>query len=127
MPTYTFKCPKCKRNKEVVRPMSECDSLVFCYQCEVECNRDFQSDLFHTASDTYAKPIISDSLAVGIDQIAEHRKQFPDIQMTNQGQPIFDKYSTHEAYLEKTNFVKHPGKIRRKGKKIATVLPSPSN
>jgi hypothetical protein len=85
------------------------------------CNRDFQSDVFHTASDSYAKPIVSDSLAVSIDQIAEHRRQFPDIKMTDQGQPVFDKYSTHEAYLEKTNFKKDPAKIRRRVKKIATV------
>ncbi len=122
MPMYTFKCPKCKRAKVVTRPMSECDATVFCYSCQMECNRDFKSDLFHTAADTYDKPIISDALAVAPDQIAEHRALFPEIQMTNEGQPVFDKYSTHEAYLEKTGHVKHPGKIRsRVEKKIATV------
>lgn len=118
MPVYTFQCPECKRLKEVTRPMSESDSPVFCYQCDMVCERNFKADLFSTPKDTYSKPIISDSLAVSIDQIAEHRKQFPDIRMTDQGQPIFDKYSTHEAYLEKTNFKKDPAKIRKRVKKI---------
>jgi hypothetical protein len=86
------------------------------------CARDFGADLFHTASDRYDKPIISDSLAIGMDQIAEHKAQFPDIDVTNQGQLVFDKYSTHEAYLEKTGHIKHPGKIRRRvAKKVATA------
>jgi hypothetical protein len=81
--------------------------------------RDFQADLFHTASDRYDKPIISDSLAIGMDQIAEHKAQYPEIEVTPQGQLVFDKYSTHQAYLTKTNHIKHPGKSRRRTKKVA--------
>jgi hypothetical protein len=83
--------------------------------------RDMQADLFHAASDRYDKPIISDSLAIGMDQIAEHKAQFPDIGVTNEGQLVFDKYSTHQAYLKKTGHIKHPGKIRRSAKKVATA------
>jgi hypothetical protein len=83
--------------------------------------RDYQTDLFHTASDRYDKPIISDSLAVGLDQIADHKRQYPDIDVTDQGQLVFDKFSTHEKYLIDTKHIKHPGKSRRRTKKVATA------
>jgi hypothetical protein len=83
--------------------------------------RDFKADLFSTPKDTYSKPIISDSMAVPPEQIAEHLATFPDIKMTNAGQPIFDNYAKHDAYLEKTGFVKQPGKTRKRVKKLTTV------
>jgi hypothetical protein len=67
----------------------------------------------------YARPIISDSLAVSPDQIPEHRKMFPDIEVTAEGQPVFDNFTDHEAYLKKCNIQKLPQKIRRKGKRTA--------
>ncbi len=125
MPMYSYKCPECGHAKEIMRPMAECDLGVPCdgeHACKQSLmERDFRADLFHTASDTYTKPIISDSLAISMDQIAEHKARFPDIEITNQGQLVFDKYSKHEAYLKKTGHVKHPGKTRRRVKKIATV------
>ena len=126
MPMYTYVCPDCNQAKEVIMTMAEVDTMAVLCKCRgvgkaTVMSRDFKADLFHTPKDTYSKPIVSNSLAVAPDQIAEHRKQFPDIQMTKEGQPVFDKYSTHEAYLEKTNFKKDPAKIRRRVKKTTTV------
>jgi hypothetical protein len=85
-------------------------------------SRNFQADIPHAASDRYDKPIISDSLAIGMDQIAEHKAQFPDIEVTNEGQLVFDKYSTHEAYLVETGHLKHPGKkVNNSGKTVTTM------
>jgi hypothetical protein len=97
-----------------------CDGEHACKQSLMQ--RDFQADIPHVASDRYDKPIISDSLAIGMDQIAEHKTQFPDIEVTNEGQLVFDKYSTHQAYLTKTGHIKHPGKLRKRvEKKVATA------
>lgn len=125
MPMYTFKCPECGYSKEVFRPMEESDLCVPCdgeYACKQSLmQRDFAADLFHTAGDTYRTPIISDSLAVSVDQIDEHKKLFPDVEITKEGQPVFRSYKQHETYLEKTGFVKQPQKKRRQGaKKITT-------
>jgi hypothetical protein len=102
--------------------MAESDTIENCDECQELLNRDFQAGIPHAASDRYDKPIISNSLAIGMDQIAEHKAQFPDIEVTNEGQLVFDKYSTHEAYLEKTGHIKHPGKrINNSGKTVTTM------
>jgi hypothetical protein len=84
--------------------------------------RDFQADLPHAAADTYDKPIISDAMAIPPEQIAEHKATFPDIKITDQGQPIFDNYAKHQDYLDKTGFVKQPGKqVNNSGKTVITM------
>ena len=85
-------------------------------------NRDFKTDLPHAASDRYDKPIVSSSMAINPEQIAEHKATFPDIAVTPEGCPVLDNYSQHEAYLEKTGFVKHPGKrVNNSGKRVTKL------
>ena len=110
MPMYSFKCPVCGRKKTVTRPMSESDVPVLCACRRTFMDRDFKADLPHAASDRYDNPIVSSSMAINPEQIAEHKATFPDIEVTPEGCPVFDNYSQHEAYLKKTGFVKHPGK-----------------
>jgi len=66
----------------------------------------------------YSKPIHSDSLAINPDQIAEHRKLFPDIKVDPEGRPIFDNYRKHDDYLNKCGFVKQTQRIKPKGRRI---------
>lgn len=120
MPMYTYKCYHCTISKEVIRPMSESDDIVQCDECSRVIFRDFAADLFHTAGDTYDRPIISDSLAVSVDQIEEHKKAFPDVEITKEGQPVLRSYAQHEAYLKKVGFVKQPQKKKRICKKVTT-------
>ena len=121
MPMYSYKCPECGHRQVETKPMSKSDMAENCVNCCEITTRDFSADLFHTASDRYDKPIISDSLAISMDQIAEHKAQFPDIDVTPQGQLVFDKFSKHEKYLKDTGHVKHPGTSRRRTKKVATA------
>lgn len=125
MPMYTYKCPECGYSKEIMRPMEESD---LCVPCDGErackqslMQRDFAADLFHTSSDSYSKPLVSDSLAVSVDQIDEHKQAFPDVDITKEGQPVFRSYKQHDAYLEKTGFIKSPQKKKRREKKITTI------
>lgn len=73
---------------------------------------------FRTPGDSYSKPIVSDSLAISPDQIAEHGKHFPDVGLTSEGQPIFENYKQHDNYLRKTGFIKNRQKLKPKGKRI---------
>lgn len=120
MPMYTYLCPDCIHEEEVLKPMSEFDRVEQCSNCGAVMNRNFQADLPHTAADRYDTPIISDSMAISVEQTAEHKRLFPDIKLTNQGQPIFDRYSQHEAYLKKCNYAKGTKKQRVKGTAIPT-------
>jgi hypothetical protein len=89
--------------------------------CGAVMNRDFKAEgiLVGSGRRSYHKPIVSDSMAVSMDQIAEHKRLFPDVQITSEGQPVFDNFADHEKYMKKCNIVKNPQKKRRRGKRIA--------
>lgn len=120
MPMYTHLCPNCITEDEVVKPMSEYDRVEHCSNCGSVTNRDFQADLPNTPADRYATTIVSDAMAINPEQIPEHKRLFPDIKLTKEGQPIFEKYSHHEAYLKKCNYVKGTKKQRVRSKAILT-------
>jgi hypothetical protein len=82
--------------------------------------RDFGFEKVHASSDSYQRSIISDSLAMHPDQIPEHNRMFPDVKVHKDGRPEFTNYKQHQTYLEKTGFVKMPGKKRR-GKRIKSA------
>ena len=58
---------------------------------------------------------ISDSLAVHPDQIPEHRKKFPNVDILPDGRPRFTSPKQQERYAEKCGFYKK----KLKGKRIA--------
>ncbi len=116
MPRYDFKCEYCGVQIEVVRPMSEGDQPWKC-TCGKQMKRLFTAPKIGGCTEYY-KPLVSDSLAVNPEQIPEHKRHFPDVEITPAGQPVFTNYKQHNNYLKKTGFVKHPQKIKNKGKKI---------
>jgi hypothetical protein len=101
-----------------MKAMKDFDRTETCELCGTVTDRNFQADLPHTASDSYDKPIVSDAMAMHPEQIAEHNKLFPDIKVTKEGQPVFEKYSQHEAYLKATNYVKGRQTPKRRGKAV---------
>jgi hypothetical protein len=63
---------------------------------------------------TYNKKVVSESLAINVSQIAEHKRLFPNVELTVKDGcacPTFHDYKTHDEYLRKTGFVKHPQKL----------------
>lgn len=116
MPRYCFVC-ECGRKIEVVRPMKDAEKPWRCL-CGEKMQRDFGAEGVFAGGKDYNRPIHSDSLAVSPRQRAEHERTFPEIKLDSQCRPVFDKFSSHEAYLKQTGFVKHPGKQKRKGKRI---------
>lgn len=119
MPVYTFVCRKCGKSVELVRQMKEADNPVIC-SCDPygQMERDYQADLPNVSGGDYHRPIVSDSLAVSPEQIAEHKQLFPDIQVTPEGQPVFDNFKQHDDYLKATGFRKKRQKLKSKGVKI---------
>ena len=62
----------------------------------------------------------SDSLAIHPDDIPAHRKLFPGIEVTSQGQPKFTSPKQQAAYaLKSAGCYKKPQKRKRHGRRIA--------
>lgn len=115
MPRYDFAC-NCGHKQFVLWPMSRSKELLKCSQCGKQMHRKY---CFNTPKDSYSRPIVSDSLAISPDQISEHRKHFPDVEVLPDGRPVFDNFAKHEAYLKKTGFRKQQQKLKPKGERIA--------
>jgi len=118
MPTYTFYCYKCRKHKEVFRPMGEAREPEFC-NCGQEMVRDFRRDLVNVGDKDYARPIHSDSLAIMPSQVAEHKRDHPDIKLDSECRPVFTSYRQHNKYLDKCGFEKQRQRIRKRTKKLA--------
>ena len=122
MPSYTFVCPVCEGTDERVRPMKDVGKICKCKVCGSHMKRDVAADMpFVSGGRQYGRAIHSDSLAITPDQVAAHKKQFPNIRIDSECRPVFEDYKSHDDYLKKCNFKKEPQKIRhRKTKKIPT-------
>lgn len=120
MPNYCFICSKCYGRKELVLAMKDTDKLQTC-DCGYLMRRDFHAERVSDGDREYRRPIHSDALAIMPHQVAEHKKQFPNIRLDSECRPVFDSYRAHDAYLKKCGVVKHRQKTRRRGKKIATA------
>lgn len=76
--------------------------------------RDYASERANIGDREYRSPIVSDSLAVSPAQITEHKRHFPDIEMTPEGQLVFRSYRQHDDYLKKIGATKNRQKIRKR-------------
>jgi len=121
MPQYCYICPKCNIPVSFIKPMAEANKNEWCPRCGFILRRDFKNEgvLVGAGRRSYHKPIVSDSMAVAPNQVAEHRKLFPDVKMLDDGRPVFDNFSDHEAYMKKCNVEKVPQKTKKRGKRIA--------
>ena len=121
MPMYSYKCSGCGHKQIISKPMSESSVKEECDNCQEITMRDFSADAFHTSKGQYDRPIVSDAMAVNTDQIAEHKKLFPDVRITSEGQPIMENYAQHKNYLDKTGQIKHPAKTRGKSRVVSSI------
>ena len=107
---WTFVCGICNRVLEADEPPG-LDNTRCCdkYMQRVYPNH----KQFHIVGAAYMRTKYSDSLAVSMSQIAEHREKFPGIEIDSQGRPGFDNVKQQDMYLEVSGMVKHPQKIRK--------------
>ena len=119
MPFYCFTCPVCGRERTLLREIKHRNDDALCTECGVIMHRDICAENPHAQSrgSCYSKEIHSDSLAISPSQVEEHKRKFPNIKIDLECRPVFDNYPDHDAYLEKTGFVKMPGKKKRKSRK----------
>lgn len=111
MPLYSYKCEGCGITKEIFQQgMDPGIHMPICEPCGRGMRRDFAADAPNIGGKDYVKPIVSDSLAMNPSQIAEHRQLFPNIEVTREGQPIFDNAKTHNDYLEARGLYKETSK-----------------
>lgn len=109
MPVHRFVCDMCN----AVVEDTDTQKTHYC----PECHKPMRWDLnFNAQSSSYEH--VSDSLAIHPEQIPEHRKLFPDIEVLPDGRPRFTSAKRQEKYANRCGFDKKPQKIRKKGKRI---------
>ena len=62
---------------------------------------------------------VSDSLAFHPDDIPDHRRMFPGIEVTPDGRPMFTSPKQQERYANACGFDKKSQRIRQRGRRIA--------
>ncbi len=99
--------------------MADSDKIMLCSKCEeTVMGRDWSAERpMARRTEDYDHPIHSDSLAMNPNQVAEHRRMFPDIKIDPECRPVFDNYAAHDKYLEACGLVKNPQKIRTRKRK----------
>lgn len=87
MPIYVFQCQKCGTITEEFRPVKERKKWgPPC--CGGRMKRDLGLEGCNTDCNEWFHPILSDRMGVNPDQVAQHRKMFPNIPMNDGGQVV---------------------------------------
>lgn len=115
LPFYCFVCDSCGKKLTALRTMKHRNDVASC-ECGESMHRDLPAEAPHAQSRgrDYSKPIHSNSLAISPSQVAEHKRLFPNVKLDSECRPVFDNYTDHNKYLEKTGFVKMPTKRKRR-------------
>ena len=103
MPRYCFECPICHGRKEVTRSMKDSNLSEIC-SCGVPMDRDYVAEHSAVRGD-YNDPIESISMAFNTQDLAEHRRRHPGIELKvdmpgHTAYPIFRSLSQKRAYLK---------------------------
>lgn len=88
------------------------------HRCKNGCG-DMRWDLGGNVSGGGDYEHISESLGIHPDQIPEHRKLFPNIDIIPDGRLRFTSVKQQERYAHRCDFDKKRQKIKPKGKRIA--------
>jgi hypothetical protein len=56
------------------------------------------------------------------DQIPEHKKRFPNIEVTPDGCPVFNNVKEHKDYLKAIGWEKEPQRRGKRSMKAAVVV-----
>jgi len=113
---WTFVCEQCRRVLEKdMSPFDDNMNRVYSTEC---CDKYMQRVFpnhkqFHILGAPYIRTKYSDSLAVSISQIEEHKKMHPDVKIDAQGRPGFDTVQQQDRYLDAIGMRKDPQKIRK--------------
>lgn len=84
-----------------------------------KCRADMRWDLHNIGIADGDYHHVSDSLAIHPDDIPEHRKLFPHIEVEPDGRPAFTSVRQQEKYANRCGFTKKSQRNRSRGKRIA--------
>lgn len=107
MPIYVHECPACGERSEHLRPIRLMKAKVDCDSCGARTRRlisppsRFGVDYLHEALD--------DSAGVAPSQVAEHRRRFPDIPMTNDGRVVVKNATERNRIVRRLNTILSDG------------------
>jgi len=106
--TYCFVCPICGKRKTVSRPMRNSSLPEIC-NCGQEMIRNYQMERGSVRGD-YNEPIVSTSLAFNTQDLAEHRRQHPDVELQvdkagHVAYPIFRNLNQKRKYLKARGWI----------------------
>lgn len=121
MPIYGFRCEEHDIYGEVLcaaLPLRGSDDRPKCPECGKEMAEDWRPRSKRQTSRSYGRGFVSDALAISPDQIEEHYKLFPGVDVLPDGRIKFDNYKQHDNYLTETGFRKIPQRIKAKGVRI---------
>lgn len=107
MPAYCFKCLECGESTEVFRPMRDFALPEIC-KCGKQMSRDLITEHNAVRGD-YNTPITSISMAFNTQDLDEHRRRHPDIELKvdkagRTAYPIFKSLSQKRKYLKARGF-----------------------
>ena len=107
MPTYCMICPICSTTKQIQRAMKDSNSVVDCNCCGFDMQRDYAAE-HSSVRGNYNEAIVSESLAFDAIDLAQHRKDFPNVDVDVDGRsarPILRSLSQKRKYLKKRGWV----------------------
>lgn len=107
MPTYAYWCQSCESKDERTVPVDQRNEQR-CHACHGLMGRDFLAEHASTRGD-YVEPILSDAAGVMPSQVEQHRRDHPDIPITNDGRVIFTGHSQRKRILKELGMVDHDG------------------
>ncbi len=62
--------------------------------------RDIRRERCASTDQEYLTPVLSESVGCRPDQVAEHRRRFPDVPVTDQGQVVFTSHNQRRRVLK---------------------------
>lgn len=102
-----FMCPQCGEDLALIKRSDGVDD---------EVGNSESGGVPQVMGTGYCTPIHSDALAIMPDQVEEHRKLFPKIELDSECRPVFTNAKDHQEYMDKVGVVKRTQKIKSRGK-----------
>ena len=126
MPNYNYCCFECCPDGQdfvdvVCSIESRTANIPRCVRCGKFMVQNFSGGNVMIVGAEYKRPLHSDSLGMQPDQVAEHRRMFPNIEIDKQNRPVFHNMPEHQDYMDKCGIVKHKQKVKPSGETIATL------
>lgn len=101
-----LKCPKCGVLMEEIRIEDEFVSVD---------SPGVSGGTLQIMGSPYKRPIHSDALGIQPDQVEEHRRLFPDIELDDKNRPVFTHTRRHQDYMDKCGIVKQTSSNKKRG------------